>query len=277
MKIQNLNKYWLILTILLIVDCIIGGSIAIWRNYYWDAVSHLQYMHWLGLIGIFSFLALLSCLVSGYSQYIANIASLALRTRLTRKALKLGNYSKIEGGAQRVQEDCQKYPSLMVDLIGGLLRSSLTIIIYLVIILYEIPGFYLIIPLLYVIIGTLIAGKISYKLIDLNYINQIFEAKFRQLLTKRNYKEVHNNNYVLFKNLKYLQYFQSFYNQVTVIIPHLILSGLFFGGKIGFGVFMQIASGLSEIINSMSFIINSFSDINKLLSCRKRLKELSII
>jgi ABC-type uncharacterized transport system fused permease/ATPase subunit len=88
---------------------------------------------------------------------------------------------------------------------------------------------------------------------------------------------VHSNNYKLFVKTKYLQYFQSFYNQITVIIPHLILIGLYFTGRITFGIFMQVASSMAEIINNLSFILNSFSEINRFLSCRRRLKELQII
>jgi ABC-type uncharacterized transport system fused permease/ATPase subunit len=40
---------------------------------------------------------------------------------------------------------------------------------------------------------------------------------------------------------------------------------------------MQVASSMAEIINNLSFILNSFSEINRFLSCRRRLKELQII
>lgn len=277
MKIFNLNKYLTFLTILLLVDCGIGGVIAIWRELYWQSIQDLNMSKWLVLVAIFTGLALFSCLISGYRGYLANIISLNMRTTLTRKALKLGNHLAIEGGAQRVQEDCKNYPSLLMSLIGGLLQAILLIIIYTGIILYKLPLVYIIWPVLYTILGTYIASKIAKPLINLNYVNQVLEAKFRQVLTKLNYKVTHHNNYQLFKTTKYLQYFQSFYNQITVIIPHIMLIFLLFSAKITFGVFMQLASALAEIVNNFSFLINSFNDINLFLSCRKRLKELKII
>ena len=270
-------KYIIILSILIIIDCSIGGYINVWREWYWSALSNKEFTKWVWLIGQFSILALVSCAVSGYLQYIGNMLSLNIRDKLTEKSLSLETYKNIEGGSQRVQEDCRDYPTLVISLVVGLIRALIMSIVCVFIILSHLSGLYLLFPIVYTIIGTLIAGKIAFPLINLNYINQVFEAKFRQLLTDLNYKDVHNNNYQLFKYSKYLQYFQSFYNQITVIVPHLILSIVYFSGKITFGIFMQLASAMAEIINNLSFIINSFNEFNRLLSCRKRLKEIKVI
>jgi putative ATP-binding cassette transporter len=277
MKLFNLNKVLSFFIILLLIDCSIGGAIAWWREFYWDAIQKLHFESWLYLIGIFIALALLSCWVSGYKGYLANLISLSMRTKLTRKALKLANHGLIEGGSQRVQEDCKNYPLLLISLIGGSFQALIMIVVFTGLLIYQLPLGYLIIPLIYAVIGTLISAKIAVPLINLNYVNQVVEAKFRQVLSKMNYKHTHRNNFNLFKRSKYLQYFQSFYNQITIIVPHLILSSLLFSGKITFGVFMQVASALVEVINNLSFLINSFGDINLFLSCRKRLKELHIL
>ncbi len=159
------------------------------------------------------------------------------------------------------------------------------IVSFSVIIALTLPTYYLIIPTLYTIIGTYIAAKIANPLINLNYINQVKEAAYRALLVYKTrfeqkkdlYEEVYSNNYNLFIKTKHLNYFQNFYNQITIIIPHLLLAKLYFGAIISFGVLMQMASGMVELINQGSYLINSFSDINKLLASRKRLKELEII
>lgn len=277
MKILNYYKYSGFLLFLIILDCAIGGGIGVWREYYWSSLSNVNLKAWTSLIGIFSALALISCWVSGYSQYLINILSLSLRTKLTKKALKSKSYLTAEGGQQRVQEDCLSYPSLMLSLGSGLIRSIIILIIFSVLIVKQIGALYLIFPLVYAILGTLIAGKIAVPLISLNYLNQVKEAAFRQVLTKLNYILVHRNNFNLFKRTKYLQYFQSFFNQITIIVPHLILAIPYFSLKISFGVFMQAAAAIAELINSLSFLLNSFSDINRLISCRKRLKELEVI
>lgn len=277
MRIFNTKRWLIYLILLLIVECSIGSFVAWWREGYWSSVENKEFSNWVLYIVEFSIAAILSCLVSGGITYLSNMLGLSIRSTLTRKALKLGNHINIEGGSQRVQEDCKNYPALLIDLIVGLSRSTIMIGVFTVIILQKVSIIYVLLPVVYALIGTLIGAKIARPLIGLNYINQVLEAKFRQNLRKVTYKDVHRNNYKLFRKTKYLNYFQSFYNQITVIIPHLILAGLYFSGIIVFGVFMQVAAAMVELIGSLSFILNAFGEVNLYISCRKRLKELSII
>ncbi len=277
MKLFNLKLQFIILAILLIIDCGLGGYIAVWREWYWDALAKLELVKWIGYIVQFSVIALLGCLVSGYSQFLMSKIGLIYRAKLTQKLFKSKSYQGIEGGAQRIQEDCLLYPQLFLALLVGLIRAVILIGIYTTIIIVQLDGPWLAIAIFYAILGTVAASKIAKPLINLNYINQVLEAKFRQIITKSNFVKAFRNNFNLYVKLKYLQYFQSFYNQITIIIPHIILAPLYFTSKITFGIFMQAAASLAELINSMSFIVNSFSDINRWLSCRRRLKELKII
>jgi ABC-type long-subunit fatty acid transport system fused permease/ATPase subunit len=130
MRILNKNKYFMILIFLMILDCSLGGFIGIWREWYWGALEQKEASKWLLYVGEFSAAALLSCWVSGYSQYVVNIIGLRMRTELTRKALSLTNHNSVEGWTQRVQEDCFAYPLLLVSIISGLIRSSIMIIIF---------------------------------------------------------------------------------------------------------------------------------------------------
>lgn len=277
MKLFSINKNFAILTAFLLLDCALGGYIGFWREPFWASVGQKHLGLFIYYLSLFSIVALISCYINGKSTYLAGIIALEIRTKLTKKAFLLNNHGDIEGGSQRIQEDCFSYPTLMISLVGGLLRSIIMLIVFAIILLYRVEWYYLLIPVVYAIIGTLIAGKIAHPLIDLNYINQVAEAKFRQVLTKVNYLMVHRNNYNLFVTTKKLTYFQTFYNQITVIVPYIILSGLYFSSKITFGVFMQVASSMAEIINSMSYLINVFPDINRFLSCRRRLKEMRIL
>lgn len=277
MKLFNIKKYFIILTILLLMDCACGAYIAWWRQFSWNALID-KHIHIVVVRMIqFSVVALVDCIVQSKQSYFAGVISLAIRTKLTKRAWELNHHHLIEGGAQRVQEDCFTYPQLLIQLIGGGLRSLIMLFAYSIILIYQINWLFLFVPIIYAILGTGLAGLIAKPLISLNYINQVYEAKFRQILSKLNYKDVHRNNFNLFKRLKFLTYFQNFYNQITIIGPYCVVYSLYYTGKITFGVFMQIASCMVEIINSLSYIINSFSDFNRFLSCRKRLKEMHII
>jgi ABC-type uncharacterized transport system fused permease/ATPase subunit len=272
------TKFYIsVLVVLLVADCMLGGYIGWWRETYWSYVAAKNFSGWALYIGIFTAVALVSCFVSSKATYIGSLIGLDMRTKLTNKALELANHHAIEGGNQRVQEDCDKYPQLLMQIITGLFRSLVMILIFAAIILHQLNFWYLLIPIVYAAVGTLIAGKIALPLVNLNYINQVLEAKFRQSLTQENYTDVYANNKEFYRKTKHLQYFQSFYNQITVIFPHLVLAGIYFTSKISFGVFMQVASSMMEITNNLSYVINSFTDINRFLSCRKRLKELKVL
>lgn len=235
-------------------------------------------MHgWIVYLGIFTVVALVSCVTSSKATYIGQLIALDIRERLTNKALDLVEHHQIEGINQRIQEDCKYYPQLLLSILTGVFRATILIAIFTYIIVHQLNVWYLLIPLGYAAIGTLIAGKIAMPLIELNYTIQVLEAKFRQVLSLFNYSETVLTNKQLFKKEKHLSYFQSFYNQITIIFPHLVLANLYFASKISFGVFMQIASAMVEMTNHLSYIINSFSSINKFLSCRRRLKELKVL
>lgn len=277
MKLFNPVLYISFLVILVLVDCGLGAFIGVWREGYWGALEAKQFNLWLWYISQFSVVALISCLISGWSSYIGNIIGLHYRTKLTRKALKIHHNIEIEGKQQRIQEDCMNYPQLLIFLITGLFKSLVMICVFMTIIFIQLPYWYVIIAFLYAVLGTYLASKIAKPLINLNYLNQAVEAKFRQFLTKINYKSAHRNNIEIFKRLKFLNYFQSFYSQITVIIPHVLLLFVYFSGKITFGIFMQVAASIAELINNLSYFVNSFDDINRWLSCRKRLKEMQVL
>lgn len=269
-------KYTL-LFILTLADIVITSYIGYWREGFWDAVSKVDLASFIYLLGIFGVVALIGCVVTGYSSYLINIISLQIRTVLTRIGLSTQAYRFREGGPQRIQEDCQQYPLLKLNLLTNIGRSIVIIGIFSYLLISKVPLYYLLGPVIYVVLGTLFASFIAKPLINLNYQNQVKEAKFRQDLSLINYEEAYINNKLLYIKLKYLQYFQSFYNQITVIIPLIILAHLYFSGKISFGTLMQLSAIIGEIINSASYIINSFDSINKWLSCKKRLSELGII
>lgn len=279
-------KYYLILTLgLVICECLLVGYIGYWREFFWEAVQNKQLHNFFVRIGQFTLAALGICLISGYTTYLISYISLLVRTDLTRIAINKP-YNCIEGGEQRVQEDCFNYPFYAITLLVGILRNVLVLGIFVVIITVQLGPIYLLLPIIYTLVGTVIAGWIAKPLIKLNYLMQVVEARFRRYvhtskpgehLTNLRYQEVFDTNKQLFMRTKYLSYFQSFYNQITVIVPYLILSPLYFGGKIVFGVFMQVASSMNHVIDSLSYIINSFNDINNWLSCRKRLQELGVL
>lgn len=280
------------LVLLVLLECAGVGYLGIWREGFWQAVEQKQATVFIYKLAEFTGIALMLCIISGYSTYLINKTSMLMRTQLTIKSLSC-DYQTIEGGTQRVQEDCFNYPWYGLTLLVGLLRSCLNLGIFAVIIVIQLNVIYLVIPVIYTLIGTGIAYVLAKPLIKLNYLHQCVEAKFRQILyaikpithyppmshkrIKGGYGECYTNYMKLAVTTKKLQYFQSFYNQITVVVPYIIIAPLYFSSQILFGTFMQIASAVSHMIDSMSYIINSYDIMNNWLSCRRRLQELGVL
>lgn len=278
MKIYSIKFNLLLLIALAICDILGITYIAHWREWFWQSVADKHLQQFIELLFYFSAAALLLCLTNSIGNYVQQRLALNWRRLLTRKCLKsLPELAANEGFRQRIQEDCRDYPLLLIMLIKVIAVSAIMIFIYSYLIIKQVGLLYLALPVAYALIATFIAGKIAKPLINLNYLNQVKEAAFRQILSRINYAKVHINNYQVFKKTKHLGYFQYFYNQVSVIIPYVLLAPIYFTALIAFGVLMQVASCINHLIDSMSIIINSFNDINKFLSCRKRLTEMGVI
>jgi putative ATP-binding cassette transporter len=263
------------LVILIALEISGVSFLAIWREWFWNAVEKKELYLFIKYLLEFSAVALALVFVSGYKGFLINTTSLLIRTELTEKALD--KIHKIEGYEQRIQEDCKTYPALSLTLLSTFGSNLVQTLVFCGIIIHQSNLHNLFWAVVYTIVGTFIASRIAKPLIQLNYDNQKTEAAFRQDLTLIRYAATYANNMALYVKLKYLQYFQAFFDQITVIIPLLILSPSYFGGMISFGVLMQLSSCISEVINQGSFFVNNFQDINRWIGCKRRLQESKII
>ena len=103
------------------------------------------------------------------------------------------------------------------------------------------------------------------------------EASYRADLTEINFRECIAVQFNLAKKLKHLQYFQSLYGQLGVVIPLIIIAPAYFTTGMLLGSLMQANHMMGTIADNLSYGINNFEVFNKLLSCHRRLKELTVI
>jgi putative ATP-binding cassette transporter len=274
-----IKKYIILIIFLSILEASLIGYIGWWRAPFWGFVqSKNLYMFYWYLI-YFGIAALAACGISAMNIWYQNKATLAYRDKLTEKALNinLDRPNSVEGQAQRIQEDPNSYPAFIFTFCAQMFRNVLVLGVYGTILVYQLSFINLLYPFLYTILGTGLAAYIAKPLFSLNYLNQVVEAKFRQELTKENYKTVHDNNLKVYKATKKLNYFQYFFSQISVIFPYLVIAPLYFTSNIIFGVYMQCASAMANMVECLSLLINNYGEFNKWLSCRRRLKELEII
>jgi putative ATP-binding cassette transporter len=137
--------------------------------------------------------------------------------------------------------------------------------------------------LTYAVVGTWLAVKIGRPLVPLNVARQRFEADLRFSLVRfREHAEsvtlyggepaelrvfserlhsVFENFRHIMKRQRRLTCFTLGYTQVALIFPLAVVSPRYFAKQIGWGGLMQVVSAFSFVQNSLSFIINAYTDI----------------
>ena len=137
---------------------------------------------------------------------------------------------------------------------------------------------------LYAVVGTILSKIVSKKLVNLEYQQQGKEADFRKKITyavdnnsifptldeiKINWRQLAHQN-------KLLQFFQSGFGQIGVILPYIMLIPLFLAKKILLGGLFQVAGAGNTVLDSLSVLVNSRQLLVELTMCTRRLKEMEV-
>lgn len=271
-----MKKYIVCLIVFALLEISLALYLTWWRECFWQAISLKDSSSFIQQLGVFTGVALVMCFVSGISGYLVSLTAIKWRENLNAKAMSVRD-NKIENLNQRIQEDCMSYPDLFLNIAFGSIKSLTYILVFSISLVFSFSYFFLLILITYSIIGTLIAKRIALPLISLNYQQQRLEATYRNNLTIENFSDCIALMLGLAKKQKHLTYFQQFYGQLGVLVPLLIIAPQYFTSAMTLGALMRFNSVSSTILDNMSYGINSFASINKLISCRKRLKEANII
>lgn len=199
---------------------------------------------------------------------------------------------------QRIQEDVAAIISTTIDLVVGVLGAVITLFSF-VFVLWSLSGaltiplgslggltipHYLVwVALLYAGLGTYFTFKIGYPLVALNFEQQKREATFRYAAVEvRNHAEdialyegehhqktilnglydmVLSNYYLIILRQKLLLWFTAGYNQAAVIIPLLASLPNYFGKIFKLGGLMQTLNAFGKVQDSLSFIVNAYTQI----------------
>jgi putative ATP-binding cassette transporter len=198
---------------------------------------------------------------------------------------------------QRIQEDIASLVSSSLDLSIGLIGSITTFIAFIYILwtlsgnlpihigsmTLNIPGYLVWVSIIYAIIGTFCTFKVGFPLVSLNFEQQRREANFRFALVdlrshaehvalyrgehhQRNilgglFTRVLDNWYAIILRQKLLLWFTAGYNQVSVILPLLVVLPNYFNKVFKLGGLMQALRAFGQIQEALSFLVNSYSQI----------------
>ena len=282
-------------------------SVAInnWRRPFFDdvqsalsgsgAVSAAQLY---GLILIFAQIAMLWVAVYVATKFL--VSHYIFRWRQAMNDYYMARWPEVrrlEGAAQRVQEDTMRFASIMEDLGTSIVESFMTLFAFLPVLaalsaqVTELPVVGVIAePLLWAAIvwsvfGTVLLAVTGIKLPGLNFRNQRVEAAYRKELvygeddsaraqpmtTRQLFDQVRRNYFRLYFHYSYFNVFRGMYLQADNVFAYLILVPTIAAGKISFGILQQILTAFGQVSNSFQFLVNSWSTIIELMSIRKRL------
>ena len=206
--------------------------------------------------------------------------------------------TKIEGASQRIQEDLQKFGATLEGLFINALKSSLTLLVFIPILwrLSEglpvwngqfIPGFLVWIALAMSLGGTLISILVAWKLPQLEFNNQVVEARFRKQLvlgeddmSKRlvadlfpMFDSVRRNYYKLFNWYMGLSVWQTAFGILLGNIALVAIAPAYFQQLVTLGVFFQVLNAFGKVEGSMTFFVDSWGTIVSFISVIKRLRQ----
>ncbi len=270
-------KYIVILVTLAVGEITASLYLAVWRHDFWQAVTDKNLCIFITQLGIFTVVALVYCFLSGMATYVSRITALKWTKRLIDEALPKLHTLKGENLNQRIENDCNEFPDLTITLLFGLTRSIMYIIGFSIAIMYNFAIMYVGVLVIYAVIGSLLTKVIAKPLINMNYTQQSHAATFRNCLTEINFTNLLQISLGIAKKTKYLNYFQTFWGQLSVVLPLIIVAPAYFSTGMSFGSLMQLNGSMGTLLDNLLYPLNTFSQYNRLLSCKKRLKEVGII
>ena len=198
---------------------------------------------------------------------------------------------------QRIAEDLNGLVTTTLSLSLGLLNATVTLGSFVVILWglsgpfsfslagreMQIPGYLVWVALVYAIAGTWGAHRIGRPLVGLNFQRQRVEADFRFSLVRfrenaegvalyngetgehanfmNRFRAVFDNWWEIMHRQKKLTWFQSFYGQLAVIFPYVVVAPRFFSGSIPLGILMQTASAFGQVQGALSWFIDAYTGL----------------
>ena len=310
-----LNKKWLwwswggglLLALSLLIQVTITVKINQWYKGFYDVLQKpMEYsisVFW-DKIFEFTYLALPYVVLATFTAYFTRLYAFRWREAITFDYMPLwtsGN-AKVEGSAQRLQEDTMRFAKIVESLGLQVVRAIMTLIAFtpilwslsdkvIVPVFKDVPGSLVWVALATSLGSMLISWFVGWKLPGLEYNNQKVEAKFRKELV---YGEDDRTTYAkpetileLFTGIKfnyhrlYLHYgyfdiWVNIYDQFMVIVPYLVMAPGLFTGAITLGFVIQVSNAFQRVHGSFSLFTQNWTTITELRSIHKRLKEFEI-
>ena len=207
--------------------------------------------------------------------------------------------SKIEGAAQRVQEDTIKFSRIMESLGTSLIESMMVLFQFIPILLglsVGIPIYFfgdwqyglITGALLWTLGGTIFLIALGWilRLVGVEYDLQKKEAAYRKLLviaeddgsvrpkkTEELFDDVRSIHFLSYIRYLYFNVGRMAYLQANVLSAYVFLAPAIVAGVVTLGVMQQIIRAFGRVEGSMQYLLKAWPTIIELASVYKRLRE----
>ena len=210
--------------------------------------------------------------------------------------------SKIEGAAQRVQEDTIKFSRIMESLGTSLIESMMVLFQFIPILLglsVGIPIFFfgdwqyglITGALLWTLGGTIFLIALGWvlRLVGVEYDLQKKEAAYRKLLViaeddgsirpkriEELFDDVRSIHFLSYIRYLYFNIGRMAYLQANVLSAYVFLAPAIVAGVVTLGVMQQIIRAFGRVEGSMQYLLKAWPTIIELASVYKRLREFEL-
>lgn len=289
-----------------------------WYNVFYSALQEYNATKIYDELLHFSWLAAIYIILAVYAYYLRQKLILYWRQWLTVRFidewLSHKTYYNLQlFGAdtdnpdQRISEDVKLFVTMTLSLFLDFLKAVTTLLSF-VAILYNlsgtlefnflgkhwaINGYLFWSALVYSIAGTWVTHVVGKKLVELNYVQQRYEADFRFSMIrmreaaesvafyngeeregqvfKERFGKLLKNFWKLVNKQKELIWLGSGYSQIAIIFPFVVAMNRYLNKEFSLGGLMQVNSAFSRVQESLSFFVDAYSTIAEWQSVVMRL------
>jgi vitamin B12/bleomycin/antimicrobial peptide transport system ATP-binding/permease protein len=300
----------LLASVILIELSLVGINVMInrWQNTFYNALQDRAWDAFVEQLIIFSLLAGAYVVLAVYQLYLQQWLLIRWRTWMTRRYLdhwlSQSNHYRMQlfgdpadNPDQRIAEDIRMFVERAISISIRVLGAGVSFVSFVVILWVlsaeaplrlfghevSIPGYLVWAALLYAIVGTALTHWIGKPLIELNFLQQRYEADFRfnlvrvrenseqiALLKGENAEDArlqHRFSFVItnwreiMSRLKRLTLLTASYAQASTVFPFIMASPAYFAGTVQLGGLMQTASAFNSVREALSIFIDVYRDL----------------
>ena len=279
-----------------------------WNNSFYSALQNYETDKLFDELIHFSWLAAIYIILSVYSYVLQQTLILNWRRWMTNRFidiwLKNRTYYHLQmfgkdtdNPDQRISEDVRLFVEMTLSFAIGILKAFCTFASFAFVLyklsgsleftfmgrVWSIDGYMFWAALVYSVIGTWVTHLVGKKLVQLNFVQQRYEADFRFSMIrlrenaeniafyrgeqqesgvfKERFTLLLDNFWRLVTKHKQLIWLNSGYSQIAIIFPFVVAMNRYLSKEITLGGLMQVANAFGSVQTSLSYFIDVYASL----------------